>query len=88
MESQVGEPQVGRDVGSVGVFSPVVEGTGLTFVAEGGGFVDLETGTTWDISGRAFQGALEGAALQQMHHLDTFWFAWATYRPDTVPVEG
>ena len=79
---------VGRDVGSVGVFSPAVEGTILTFVTEDVTFVDLETGTEWDITGRAIEGPLEGATLDQIHHLDTFWFAWATYRPGTVLVEG
>ena len=78
----------GRDVGSVGVYSPFVAGSALTFVARGDGFLDLETDTTWDITGRAIEGALQGSILEQVHHFDTFWFAWATYRPNTVLVEG
>jgi len=73
----------GRDVGSVGVFSPVVDGRQLTFAADGGSFRDEETHTEWDITGRAISGELTGTTLEQIHHLDTFWFAWSTYQPDT-----
>lgn len=78
----------GRDVGSVGVFVPEVDDRRLTFAAEGGEFVDAETGTTWGINGRAVSGELAGARLEQIPHLDTFWFAWSTYRPGTSLFEG
>lgn len=78
----------GRDVGSTGVFSRIVDGRTLTFVAEGEQFVDEETGSTWIISGEAISGTLEGARLERIEHLDTFWFAWSTYQPDTVLIEG
>ncbi len=77
----------GRDVGSVGVFVPEAGGQALTFTAEGDGFVDAETGSTWDVTGRAVDGPLAGEELEQIHHLDTFWFAWATYRPGTELIE-
>ncbi len=73
----------GRDVGSVGVFSPEAGGESLTFEASQSGFVDVETGSIWDITGRAVSGELEGMTLERIPHLDTFWFAWATYRPGT-----
>ena len=78
----------GRDVGSVGVFDPIVNGTLLTFSADGDQFVDAETGTTWSITGDAIAGNLAGEKLDRIVHLDTFWFAWATYRPGTTLVEG
>ncbi|CAN5841286.1 DUF3179 domain-containing protein [soil metagenome] len=78
----------GRDVGSVGVFSPLVDGQTLTFRVEDGTFVDDQTGSTWDITGRAGSGALAGTSLPQIHHLDTFWFAWATYQPNSELVTG
>jgi hypothetical protein len=78
----------GRDVGSVGVFSPVVEGMTLTFVADGALFRDEETGSVWDVTGRAVGGELAGTALTPIPHLDTFWFAWSTYRPGTDLIEG
>ncbi len=83
-----GNLEDGRDVGSVGVFSRIVDGRSLTFAAEGKQFVDEETGSTWIISGEAVSGALEGTRLQRIEHLDTFWFAWSTYQPDTVLIEG
>jgi hypothetical protein len=75
---------MGRMVGTVGVFSPVVDGRVLDFRADGDSFVDEETGSVWDIGGRAVSGPLEGTILERIHHLDTFWFAWSTYQPDTA----
>jgi hypothetical protein len=73
----------GRDVGSVAVFVPQVGGRGLTFAFDGEEFVDIETGSVWLINGQAVEGELEGERLSQVSHLDTFWFAWSTYQPDT-----
>ncbi len=78
----------GRDVGSVGVFLPVVSGTPLTFTANGSGYVDDQTGSVWTVTGEAVEGELAGERLERIHHLDTFWFAWATYQPGTELVEG
>lgn len=80
---EAGRVDSGRDVGSVGVFSPIVDGETLSFTVEGGAFVDEQTGSQWDITGQATSGELEGQSLEQIHHLDTFWFAWSTYQPDT-----
>ncbi len=77
----------GRDIGSVGVFSPVVDSEPLTFSVENGLFVDEETRSTWDITGRAIDGPAEGTQLERLHHFDTFWFAWSTYAPGTDLVE-
>jgi len=77
----------GRDVGSVGVFDPVVDGKSLTFSARGDEFVDEETSSTWTIAGEAVAGPMIGTELERLVHLDTFWFAWATYQADTVFVE-
>lgn len=73
----------GRDVGATGVFRREVEGRDLTFSAQGENFVDAETSTTWDILGRGISGPLSGRQLDEVSHIDTFWFAWAAYRPDT-----
>ncbi|MEX2322651.1 MAG: DUF3179 domain-containing protein [Acidimicrobiia bacterium] len=78
---------IGRVVGTVGVFSPLLEGQELTFQAREDEFVDDQTGSTWDITGRAVAGPLTGATLERLHHLDTFWFAWSTYQPDTSLIE-
>jgi hypothetical protein len=78
----------GRDVGSVGVFHPVVDGRLLEFGVEGDAFVDIETSSRWDVTGRAVSGVLAGARLEPIPHLDTFWFAWSAYRPGTTLFSG
>ncbi len=84
-ESRIEE---GRDVGTVGVFLPSIDGQMLTFVAEDGEIRDNETGSVWNISGEAIEGDLAGSRLERIAHLDTFWFAWATYQPGTILVEA
>jgi hypothetical protein len=76
----------GADVGTTAVFVAVVGGRDLTFApaAGGKGFVDAETGSTWDLFGNAIDGPLVGARLESVEHVDTFWFAWSTFRPDTT----
>ncbi|NIP78452.1 MAG: DUF3179 domain-containing protein [Gemmatimonadetes bacterium] len=74
----------GRDVGTSGVFSRTIDGRTLTFEAEAAGrFRDRETGSSWDIRGRAIAGPLEGDRLAPIPHGDYFWFAWAAFRPGT-----
>ena len=73
----------GRDVGATGAFSPVLGGRSLTFSAGGGDIRDLETGSAWALSGLAQSGPLEGRRLRPRRHVDTFWFAWEAYYPDT-----
>lgn len=77
----------GQDVGSVGVFVPELAGSPVTLVVQDGKFVDDETGSTWTIAGVAVEGPLNGSRLERVEHLDTFWFAWSTYRPDTLLIE-
>ena len=73
----------GRDVGAVGVFDPTVDGQRLTFEPlDEDGFSDVETGSTWDILGRATAGPLAGTALTAVEHLETFWFAIGAFEPD------
>ena len=79
----------GADVGATGVFVPEADGAPLTFSAEGDGtFTDAETGSTWNLLGEAVDGELAGTRLDAYVHVDTFWFAWSTFRPDTVVVTG
>ncbi len=73
----------GRDVGSVGVFRPEVDGRRLTFEATLEGFEDVETRSTWNILGEAIFGPMVGERLTPVAHLDTFWFAWLAYNPAT-----
>ena len=73
----------GADIGTVGVFVPVLDGERLHFESRGTGFVDRETGSSWNVLGRSTAGPLRGAELEPYQHLDTFWFAWASFHLDT-----
>jgi len=75
---------MGDDVGATGVFDPTVNGQKLTFVKEGNVIVDEQSGTIWNIVGRAIDGPLVGEQLMPIVHGDHFWFSWAAFKPDTV----
>jgi hypothetical protein len=70
-------------VGASGVFVPVVDGRALTFMRSGDGFVDEQTGSRWNVLGQAVEGPLAGTSLQPVVHVDTFWFAWGSFLPET-----
>ncbi len=74
----------GRDVGSSGVFDRRLDGRTLRFTADGDGkFRDRETGSTWNILGRAIAGPLTGKQLTEIIHGNHFWFAWGAFKPET-----
>jgi hypothetical protein len=79
---------LGEDTGATGVFRPVADGTELTFQRAGGGedapIMDVETGSTWSITGLATAGPLEGTQLEPVVHGNYFWFAWAAFSPETT----
>jgi hypothetical protein len=61
----------------------------LTISAEGRGkssgtlVVDKETGSRWDIAGRAIEGELKGWTLTWLDSTQVKWFAWAAEYPQT-----
>lgn len=76
-----------QDVGATGVFRAMANGQELTFEpASSGLFKDRETGTTWNILGRAVDGPLVGDNLAPVIHANHFWFAWAVFKPNTSVV--
>lgn len=75
--------EASKEVGSAGMFIPEVDGRKLTFAVQDGQITDKETGSTWDIFGRAIAGELAGAQLEPILSHTHFWFAWAAFRPDT-----
>ncbi|NQW22869.1 MAG: DUF3179 domain-containing protein [SAR202 cluster bacterium] len=68
---------------SVGAFSRDTNGQTLTFSYEKDdqNFVDEETGSTWDMAGRAQSGPLLGSRLDRMSTRRSFWFAVAISFP-------
>lgn len=73
----------GRDVGTAAVFSPQLDGRALTFYRQDDGIFDRETGSQWDILGRAIAGPLQGQQLTPIVSINHFWFSWAAFRPET-----
>lgn len=85
-----------RAVGTTGVFDRRVETAEgprtLTFRydPEGppGAFVDEQTASRWDVTGRAVAGPLAGAQLSRLPHGDYFAFAWLAFKPETAVFTG
>jgi hypothetical protein len=77
-----------RDVGSGTAFSPIVGGRTLSFSSDGDTFKDAETGSTWDIFGKASAGELQGKTLTPIVSGNHFWFAWAAFKPETRVWDG
>ncbi len=73
----------GRDVGQSAVFDRRLGERVLTFERRDGQFRDRETGSTWDLAGKAVAGPLVGQGLTPIPHGNHFWFAWVAFRPDT-----
>jgi hypothetical protein len=79
-EYAVGE---GREVGTVAVFEPHLDGRRLTFRGEGDGVVDAQTGSQWNAFGTATAGPLRGRRFVPVPHVTTFWFAWRAMHAET-----
>jgi len=74
----------GREVGSTAVYARELGGRVLSFESAGPGrYRDVETGSTWNIFGRATGGPLAGQRLDPVPHGNHFWFAWAVFMPGT-----
>jgi hypothetical protein len=81
----------GREVGSTGVFARAVDGQALEFSpnpTDDQTFLDQQTGSTWNIFGKAVSGPLSGTQLEPLVFANHFWFAWAAFQPETEVVTG
>ncbi|MBX2818926.1 MAG: DUF3179 domain-containing protein [Rhodothermaceae bacterium] len=53
-------------------------------LVENNTFVDKETGSVWQIDGRAVEGQLKGRRLKPVSNAYVaFWFAWTAFHPET-----
>ena len=76
----------GEDKKSVRAFERKVDGRKLEFLKTNPPstlFVDAETGSSWDFSGRALAGPLKDKQLTKLPVLNDYWFDWQTYHPTT-----
>ena len=78
---------LGDDKKSVRAFETVVDGRTLEFFAKSDvsplRFVDAETGSEWDFTGKATNGPLTGKQLRKTEILADYWFDWKIYHPNT-----
>ena len=72
-----------KDVGSVTVFSPYVGDELLIFSKKGKYFIDDQTKSKWDITGRCIKGKLKGKQLMIEPHSNHFSFSWLAFYPDS-----
>lgn len=72
----------GRDIGMVTSYDRRVDDRTLNFERSGDGFIDRETGTTWNLYGEATEGTLKGQTLPPVVHINHFWFSYYAFRPD------
>ena len=77
-----------EDIGATAVFERELGGRLLSFESNpadesGQTFIDLETGSVWDIFGRAVSGELAGSELRPVIASEHFWFAWWAFHPET-----
>ena len=70
-------------------YEPRANGQALTFEVRDGRFFDVETRSEWTLDGSAVAGPHEGAALDPVREAYmAFWFAWATFHPNTDVLSG
>ncbi len=72
-----------KDVGSVTIFNPMVKGQILTFRKKGDYFLDDQSKSRWDITGKCFKGEHKGRQLMIEPHSNHFAFAWLAFYPET-----
>ena len=72
-----------KDIGMVSVFNALLDGEILTFKKEGGKFIDTNTNSEWDITGKCIAGKLKGKQLRIEPHGNHFAFAWLAFHPDS-----
>ena len=46
-------------------------------------FLDTETGSVWNVHGKAISGPLAGASLTFVPSLISEWYGWSAYHPET-----
>ncbi|MGI8631576.1 MAG: DUF3179 domain-containing protein [Solirubrobacterales bacterium] len=73
-----------RNVGASAVYRRRLGERTLTFTqgSAPGRFNDRQTGSEWDLTGRAIRGELKGRQLEAIPHDDQFWFALAAFFDD------
>jgi hypothetical protein len=72
-----------KDIGTIAVFNRKLDGKKLSFEKINGVFKDLQTKSSWDITGICYEGKLKGKQLKIEPHSNHFAFAWLAFYPDS-----
>jgi len=72
-----------KEIGSATVFLSDLDGKTLTFRKQNNEFVDNETNSVWDITGRCIKGKLKDKELMTERHSNHFAFAWLNFYPES-----
>ncbi len=70
---------LGRDTGSANAFFAEADGNVLDFRKSGSGFSDLQTGSTWSITGTAVGGSFQGSSLVPAEAVQHFRFSYNAF---------
>lgn len=85
-----GEAMVGKltgaelkEISSVTVFFPQIDDKILTFKKSNSNFMDEQTASLWNITGKCIEGHYKGRALRPIPHGNHFAFSWFAFYPDS-----
>jgi hypothetical protein len=73
-----------RTIGSVTVYSPNIDGQKLIFKPVNNGFMDEQTGSSWNLTGKCVKGEFRSRHLQPVVYGNHFAFAWLYFYPESV----
>lgn len=74
--------------GIIRIFDARIWGRPTTFEIREGKLRDRETGSVWTLEGKAVEGKLKDAVLPEIPGVESMWFAWFAFHPDTVVMPG
>ncbi len=80
-EGQIGDS---RTIPSAAAYKRELDGKALSFEIRNGKIMDIRTGSSWDLFGRATAGPLQGKQLEYVAQGVHFAFAWLAFRPDSL----
>jgi hypothetical protein len=73
-----------KTIGSVTVYSPIVEREKLIFKPTGDVYMDKQTVSLWNLTGQCIEGQYHGMQLKPVVYGNHFAFAWLYFYPETV----
>lgn len=73
----------------VRVFNRQIWAEPFLFISQYGRLMDLNTRSLWDpATGKALEGNMQGASMQQYFGGYSMWFAWYSLNPETLVIPG